>query len=96
MGRETDRIGAIAIGLLPKHGREDEVLAKGEPMVWVVDPDTSAVESRSVTVGQLAGDQILVTEAVVHGATEHYDFNDADLHRLSGRSEPVHLYELVL
>jgi RND family efflux transporter MFP subunit len=40
---------------------------KSQPMVWVVDPDTSAVESRSVTVGQLAGDQILVTEGLQDG-----------------------------
>jgi RND family efflux transporter MFP subunit len=40
-----------------------------QPMVWVVDPDTSAVESRSVTVGQLAGDQILVTEGLRDGDT---------------------------
>jgi len=38
--------------------------------------------------------QILVTEAVVRAAGEDYDFNDADLHRLSGRAEPVHLYEV--
>ncbi len=39
--------------------------------------------------------QILVTEAVVKAAGDGYDFNDADLHRLSGRAEPVHLYEVV-
>ena len=26
---------------------------------------------------------------------DDYEFNDADLHRLSGRAEPVHLFEVV-
>ncbi|MCA9605716.1 MAG: HAMP domain-containing protein [Myxococcales bacterium] len=39
--------------------------------------------------------QILVTDKVVEAAGDAYDFNDADLHRLSGRAEPVHLYEVI-
>ena len=39
--------------------------------------------------------QILVTEAVVKVVGDDYEFNDADLHRLSGRAEPVHLFEVV-
>jgi RND family efflux transporter MFP subunit len=42
---------------------------KRQPMVWVVDPESSAVESRPVTVGQMAGDQILVTEGLRDGDT---------------------------
>ena len=38
-------------------------------MVWVVDPESGAVESRPVTVGQMAGDQILVTEGLRDGDT---------------------------
>jgi RND family efflux transporter MFP subunit len=42
---------------------------KRQPMVWVVDPESSAVEGRPVTVGPLAGDQILVTEGLRDGDT---------------------------
>jgi len=47
------------------------VVADGEsqPMVWVVAPDTGVVESRSVTLGELAGDQILVTDGLRNGDT---------------------------
>jgi RND family efflux transporter MFP subunit len=50
---------------------------KRQPMVWVVDPDSGAVESRSVTVGQLAGEQILVTEGL----------RDGDIVVISGMSQ---------
>jgi RND family efflux transporter MFP subunit len=50
---------------LPSRAVVDD--GKSQPMVWIVDPDTSAVESRSVTVGQLADDQILVTEGLQDG-----------------------------
>ncbi len=38
--------------------------------------------------------QILVTDAVRAVAHEHFELIDADLHRLSGWAEPVHLWEL--
>jgi class 3 adenylate cyclase len=38
--------------------------------------------------------QILVTDAVRAVAHEHFELVDADLHRLSGWAEPVHLWEL--
>ncbi len=38
--------------------------------------------------------QILVTDAVKAAAGEHFEMLDADLHRLSGWAEPVHLWEL--
>ena len=38
--------------------------------------------------------QILVTTAVRQRAGEDFDYLDADLHRLSGRSEPVQLFEV--
>jgi adenylate cyclase len=38
--------------------------------------------------------QILVTSAVRERAGEDFDYLDADLHRLSGRSEPVRLFEV--
>jgi RND family efflux transporter MFP subunit len=47
------------------------VLADGEsqPMVWIVAPDTSVVESRAVTLGELAGDQVIVTDGLRNGDT---------------------------
>ena len=47
------------------------VLADGEsqPMVWIVAPDTSVVESRAVTLGELAGDQVIVTDGLQNGDT---------------------------
>ncbi|MGF1468735.1 MAG: adenylate/guanylate cyclase domain-containing protein [Sandaracinaceae bacterium] len=38
--------------------------------------------------------QILVTEAVKEAAGDGFAYVDADLHRLSGRAEPIHLYEV--
>lgn len=38
--------------------------------------------------------QILVTDQVKHAAGEDFDYLDADLHRLSGYAEPVHLWEV--
>jgi len=38
--------------------------------------------------------QILVTSDVVAAAGDDYEFHDADVHRLSGRAEPVHLFEV--
>jgi len=37
---------------------------------------------------------ILVTSDVVAAAGDDYEFHDADVHRLSGRAEPVHLFEV--
>lgn len=47
------------------------VIADGEsePMVWVFDPDTGTVDSRSVTLGQLAGDEVIVTSGLNSGDT---------------------------
>jgi RND family efflux transporter MFP subunit len=41
----------------------------GQPMVWIVDPDTGLVESRAVTLGELAEDQVIVTEGLNNGDT---------------------------
>ena len=38
-------------------------------MVWIVAPDTSVVESRAVTLGELAGDQVIVTDGLRNGDT---------------------------
>lgn len=38
--------------------------------------------------------QILVTDAVRQAAGDHFELVDADLHRLTGYAEPVHLWEL--
>jgi class 3 adenylate cyclase len=38
--------------------------------------------------------QILVTDAVHAVASDHFEMVDADLHRLSGYAEPVHLWEV--
>ena len=45
------------------------VVADGEsqPMVWVADPETGVVESRSVTLGELGGDQVLVKDGLRNG-----------------------------
>ena len=38
-------------------------------MVWIVDPETGVVETRPVTLGELAGDQVLVTDGLREGDT---------------------------
>jgi adenylate cyclase len=38
--------------------------------------------------------QILVTDQVKRAAGEQFEYVDADLHRLSGRAEPIHLWEV--
>ena len=38
-------------------------------MVWIVAPDTGVVESRPVTLGELGGDQVLVTDGLRDGDT---------------------------
>jgi RND family efflux transporter MFP subunit len=47
------------------------VVADGQsqPMVWIVAPDTSMVESRAVTLGELGGDQVIVTDGLRNGET---------------------------
>jgi len=42
---------------------------KSQPMVWIVAPDTGVVESRPVTLGELGGDQVLVTGGLRDGDT---------------------------
>jgi RND family efflux transporter MFP subunit len=43
--------------------------SKSQPMVWIVDPDTGVVESRSVTLGDLSGDQVVITDGLRNGDT---------------------------
>ncbi len=42
---------------------------ESQPMVWIVDPDTGMVESRNVTLGELAEDQVIVTSGIQNGET---------------------------
>jgi RND family efflux transporter MFP subunit len=51
---------------------------QSQPMVWVVDSETGEVESRAVKLGELAGDQVLVTEGL----------QDGDTVAISGMSQP--------
>lgn len=52
---------------LPSRAVVDD--GKSQPMVWIVDPETGVVETRPVTLGELAGDQVLVTDGLREGDT---------------------------
>jgi len=61
-------------------------------MEYTAIGDVVNVAARLETIAR--PQQILVTDAVRQAAGEGFDFVDADLHRLSGRAEPVHLWEV--
>lgn len=61
-------------------------------MEYTAIGDVVNVAARLETIAR--PQQILVTDAVRLAAGPDFDYVDADLHRLSGRAEPVHLWEV--
>ena len=61
-------------------------------MEYTAIGDVVNVAARLETIAR--PQQILVTDAVREAAGPGFDYIDADLHRLSGRAEPVHLWEV--
>jgi adenylate cyclase len=61
-------------------------------MEYTAIGDVVNVAARLETIAR--PQQILVTDAVRLAAGPEFEYVDADLHRLSGRAEPVHLWEV--
>jgi class 3 adenylate cyclase len=61
-------------------------------MEYTAIGDVVNVAARLETIAR--PQQILVTDAVREAAGPDFEYVDADLHRLSGRAEPVHLWEV--
>jgi class 3 adenylate cyclase len=61
-------------------------------MEYTAIGDVVNVAARLETIAR--PQQILITDAVRHAAGPDFEYVDADLHRLSGRAEPVHLWEV--
>lgn len=61
-------------------------------MEYTAIGDVVNVAARLETIAR--PQQILVTDAVRAAAGPEFEYVDADLHRLSGRAEPVHLWEV--
>jgi RND family efflux transporter MFP subunit len=58
---------AVSDVSLPARAVVDD--GKSQPMVWVVDPETGEVETRSVSLGELGGEQVLVKDGLQSGDT---------------------------
>ncbi len=61
-------------------------------MEYTAIGDVVNVAARLETIAR--PQQILITDAVKQAAGPDFEYVDADLHRLSGRREPVHLWEV--